>query len=149
MAASTGHTTMTASTPCFRGRLATAALLAAALLLIGCSRQSQQPDPAPQIQAQVRVDPAPARMGEAQLELKINGEDGRPVEGAKVSVRGDMSHAGMVPVFGSAEEVGDGVYLAPFEWTMGGDWIVSVIIEMPDGTVTTRQIPIQVESGGG
>ena len=119
------------------------------LLLAGCSRQSQQPDPAPQIQAQLRTDPSPARMGDAQLEITITSRDGEPIEGAGVSVRGDMTHAGMVPVFGSAEEIGDGLYTVPFAWTMGGDWVVTVIIELPDGTVTERALPIQVDAVDG
>jgi hypothetical protein len=133
-----------------RQRLAPRILLSLVLLLaMGCSRKSQQPDPAPDIRAQLRADPSPARMGEAQLELTITDGQGEPIEGAKVSVRGDMSHAGMVPVFGTAEEVGDGAYTSPFEWTMGGDWIVTVIIELPDGTVIERAIPIQVDAGSG
>lgn len=125
----------------------TVVLLAAPL--VGCSRQSQQPDPAPGLQVELNVDPAPPHMGQAELEMTITDEAGRPVEGAKVSVRGDMSHAGMVPVFGSAEEVGQGHYRAPLEWTMGGDWQVTVIIELPDGTVTERTVPVQVTAGGG
>lgn len=82
------------------------------------------------------------------MEITLTDGGGQPVEGAAVSVRGDMSHAGMVPVFGEAEEVEPGRYLVPFEWTMGGEWIVTASIELADGRQTERIFNLSVASEG-
>jgi hypothetical protein len=39
-----------------------------------------------------------------------------------------------------------GEYRAAFEWTMAGDWIVTVTATLPDGHVATRQFPITIGS---
>lgn len=124
-------------------------LLASALLGLACQRQSQQPAvlEAPELEAEIRVDPVPARVGPAELRVMLS-EDGQPVEGATISVRGDMSHAGMTPVFGEAVEIGGGLYRIPFEWTMGGDWIVNLSIELADGREIERTFELAVASEG-
>jgi hypothetical protein len=138
----------------YHGRVRHIVVRALALALVGislfaCTRQSQQPDPAPGIQGNLRVEPQPPTMGSTELVITLTGANGAPLEEAKVSVRGDMNHAGMVPVFGSAEETEPGVYRAPFRWTMGGDWTVTVIIEMADGTEAERTFPVTVDAGAG
>jgi hypothetical protein len=56
------------------------------------------------------------------------------VEGATVEVEGNMRHAGMVPVFGSALEGEAGTYVVPdFTFTMAGDWVLSLQAALPDG----------------
>ena len=69
---------------------------------------------------------------------------GKPIEGATVDVRGDMSHAGMQPVMAVATGAG-GNYSADFEWTMAGDWIVTVTAALPDGRTATRQFDLTVQ----
>ena len=67
----------------------------------------------------------------------VQGEGGAPVEGGQVRIHGDMSHAGMEPVIRDAVETGPGRYVAEdFEFTMGGDWIVSAQVTLPDGEST-------------
>lgn len=53
-----------------------------------------------------------------------------------------MSHAGMKPVFGTGREVQPGIYEAPLEFTMGGDWYVIVSARLPDGRQVERQFPV-------
>ena len=45
-----------------------------------------------------------------------------------------MSHAGMVSVFAEAREVEPGRYRGNLEFTMAGDWLLSVYVTLPDGT---------------
>jgi hypothetical protein len=45
-------------------------------------------------------------------------------------------------------EVGDGEggkYETPFEWTMGGDWIVTVTATLPDGRTAQQQFTYTVQ----
>jgi hypothetical protein len=89
-------------------------LLAAALLTVsaaGCQRASQQApaDQAPEIAAALIVDPDPALVGPATLAVQLSDAGGAPVEGATVSLKGDMSHAGMTPVLADAAETTGGI----------------------------------------
>lgn len=116
------------------------------LLLAGC-RESAQPTP----QAEnvtfdlVAMEPDTPVVGEMTLSFLVL-ENGAPLENAQVAVRGDMNHAGMVPVEGSATSGADGIALVPFEWTMGGDWIITVTVMTPGGLSVTGTIDMVVVS---
>jgi hypothetical protein len=71
-----------------------------------------------------------------------------------VSLEGNMTHAGMVPVltesvWDGADGSEDGVYHIPFEFSMLGDWIISVKIENRDGDRFTQDIDVLVDQFGG
>jgi hypothetical protein len=53
-----------------------------------------------------------------------------------------MTHAGMVPVFADAEDVGSGLYQAELEFTMGGDWVIIVTVTLPDGSSLEEQFDV-------
>jgi hypothetical protein len=107
-------------------------LLAASVLLIaGCRQQTQ--NAAAGFTIHLRTEPENPAVGESTLRIAVRGADGTPITHAKVSVRGDMNHAGMMPVLAAAERVENGEYVVPFEWSMAGDWMVEVTVELPDG----------------
>ena len=54
-----------------------------------------------------------------------------------------MSHPGMNPVFGAAREIGAGRYQASIEFTMGGDWIMLVRVNLPDGQNLEREFEVK------
>ncbi|MDQ4074856.1 MAG: FixH family protein [Chloroflexota bacterium] len=60
-------------------------------------------------------------------------EEGELVEGAEVELEGNMTHAGMEPIFADAEEVTPGTYVAELDWTMSGQWLVTVHATLMDG----------------
>lgn len=124
-------------------------LLLVAVVIAGCRESAQPVESDPDLTIDLRIDPEPPAMGEATLLVTLATIGGEPVTGAAVSVRGDMDHAGMVPVLGSAEETDEpGVYSVPFEWTMGGDWIVTVTVTQADGEVGTEDFNLTVSSAG-
>jgi hypothetical protein len=57
-----------------------------------------------------------------------------------------MNHAGMVPVLGSGQTDADGLVRVPFEWTMGGDWIVTITAALSDGTSASQTFDFSVAS---
>ena len=61
-------------------------------------------------------------------------------------MRGDMTHAGMQPVSGVAEQGtgSNGEYRVPFYWTMGGDWIVTVNVKLVSGETYTKTFDFTV-----
>lgn len=100
------------------------------------------------VRIELIADPVEPVIGPARWRVTLLDADGAPVEGAVVSLRGDMTHAGMVPEEAAAVEDGAGVYRAEFEWTMAGDWIVTVTATLPDGRVVTETFSYNVASGG-
>ena len=122
------------------------ALIGLLLLAPACQRSSQLEDQASELSVSLSMDPQPAAVGATTLTVEINEPNGSPVEGAEVEVRGDMTHAGMVPVLGEATETAPGLYEVPFEWSMGGDWILTVTAELPDGRLLQRTFEQSVSS---
>lgn len=100
------------------------------------SRQSQQEAAA---DVNVTLEPLSTNVGETTLLITVTDSNGEPINDATVAVKGDMTHAGMQPVLAEAAAGEAGVYTIPFEWTMGGDWIVTVDVTLADGTVVSKQ----------
>lgn len=123
-------------------------LLAATVLLTatGCQRASRTAsvDQAPDIAAALAFDPDPATVGPASLTLTLQDVNGAPVAGATVSLKGDMSHAGMQPMLADAAETAAGVYKAAWVWTMSGDWFVTATAKLPDGRTLMRRFDLTV-----
>jgi hypothetical protein len=70
-----------------------------------------------------------------------------------VTVEGNMNHAGMVPVLADpvrddADGVADGSYRIPFQFTMLGDWIITVSVERADGAEVEQNIEATVGDQG-
>ncbi|MFO7323349.1 MAG: FixH family protein [Chloroflexota bacterium] len=122
-------------------------LLVGGLVLTAC-RQAEPPDAqAAGIEIAVTMEPDPPVTGAATLWVSVRNEAGEPVRDAKLNVRGDMTHAGMVPVIRDIEESEDGVFVVPFEWTMSGDWIVDFTVTLPDGETAQERLDITVAPG--
>lgn len=109
----------------------------------GCVRHSRAPG-AENVKMALEVEPAPPVRGSATLLITLQDADGNPLEDARLNVKGDMSHAGMESVLAEGEGGPGGVYQVPFEWTMGGDWIVTVEAILGDGTTVSRRFDLSV-----
>lgn len=133
------------ATPLARGWLL-AVLIVLLAATAGCQRASQQAatDQAPEIAAGLIVAPDPAVVGPANLQVTLTDASGAPVEGASVSLKGDMSHAGMKPVLAEASGGANGIYDAQWMWTMAGDWFVTVTATLPDGRTLVRRFDLAV-----
>lgn len=83
------------------------------------------------------------------LAVRVVDGDGAPVTDASVRLEGDMNHAGMIPVISEpVEHEADGIYRVPFEFTMLGDWIISVFVTTADGVEHETQIELGVREEG-
>ena len=65
------------------------------------------------------------------------------MRGALLKLEGNMSHAGMAPVFGEAQETEPGRYRTTLELSMAGDWYVVVTATLPDNRTIGRQFEIK------
>jgi hypothetical protein len=119
--------------------------LCAGLFLAGCQRRPESQDG---VSVEHEVSPRPPRVGPARIALRVSDAAGRPLSGARISLEGNMSHAGMRPVFGEARESEPGRYQSDLEFTMGGDWVILVRLTLPDGRKIERQFDVKgVQSG--
>ena len=124
-----------------KGRLLLAVVACAgALLGVAC----RLTEPTPDFIVQHDVSPVPPRVGPIIVSLKLTDFlISKPVSGARVRLEGNMTHAGMTPVFAEAEEFEPGRYRATLELTMGGDWVVLVHAVLPDGRKLERQFDVK------
>lgn len=88
------------------------------------------------------VLPEPPRVGPATFTFTPRDTSGAPVTGANIQLEGNMSHPGMRPVFADALEENPGVYTAPFEFSMAGDWIILIEATLPDGRIVQDEIEV-------
>jgi hypothetical protein len=111
----------------------------------GCNTTSDIPS---DIVFEHKIAPDPPRTGSSTVTLKLADSAGKPINGARINLEGNMSHPGMRPVFSEAREVESGRYVAPLEFTMMGDWFILFHITLPDGRKLQRQIDVKgVQSG--
>jgi len=123
-------------------------LLLLAGVLAGCRGEGAGRDPS--ILLEVAISPTPPAVGSARLIISLQDSSGAPLSGAEISVEGNMSHAGMVPVLATAEERAAGQYLvADFGFTMAGDWVLTLTATLPDGRATQLQHRTDVASQPG
>lgn len=117
-------------------------VLAIVLTLVAACRQQPQLAPA---DIQLELVASNTLVGETTLTLTVTDLDGKPLSNpGTLSVRGDMSHAGMVPIFAEAEEASDGVFSLPFEWTMTGAWIVEASLKLSNGDVVSEIFTFEI-----
>jgi nitrogen fixation protein FixH len=102
------------------------------LCLAGC-RQSEVANTST-AQLSLALDPATPTVGETVLIISLQDANGKPIDNAQLDIRGDMTHAGMLPVIRNSDTSSEGVYRVPFEWTMSGDWFVEISATLPDNT---------------
>jgi YtkA-like len=113
--------------------------------LTGCWKKAAQ---TPNVAMRHDVSPQPPKVGPATITISLADIAGNPIAGARVSLEGNMTHPGMKPVFGEAGEVGAGRYRASLEFTMGGDWIILVRVDLPDGQKLEREFEVKgVQTG--
>jgi len=127
------------------------AVLVAVFVLAGCSMVQQAT--APVEPANVAISLLPPEAGASYLKVSVTDAAGAPVTDAQVSLEGNMNHAGMVPVVSDpvpddADGAADGVYQVPFEFTMLGDWIITVSVETADGKAAGADIDVAVSESG-
>lgn len=118
------------------------AILALACLVVTTACRSAE-DAVPGIVVKQEITPQPARVGPANVSIKMSDPSQKPVSHAVIMVEADMSHPGMNPVFASARETAPGSYSAPIEFKMGGDWVLLLHIKLADGRRIERQMDVK------
>lgn len=88
-----------------------------------------------------QITPQPPHTGPITVNFKL-ADASKPLIGAHITLEGDMTHAGMAPVFGDAHERSPGQYQGQVTVSMGGDWVVLMHITLPDGKKVEEQMNV-------
>lgn len=116
--------------------------LALLMLLAACRRQSRSSS-----DLRLEVSVKSLLVGETQVIARLRDQNGQAVDKpGRLSLRGDMDHAGMAPVFAEASAAVNGVFTLPFEWTMAGSWILEAQLNMPSGDGLTETFRYEILS---
>ncbi len=127
-----------------RGRLFS--WLVIPLLLLSACRQQPRAD----ADLQLELSASARQVGEATLTLSVFDAAGNAIGSpGALSLRGDMDHAGMAPVLVTVDKAADGVFNAPFEWTMAGDWIVEASLQLESGDIARETFHFTIMSANG
>jgi hypothetical protein len=117
-------------------------LVACAAAAVGAACRGAS-GPEPPVLFEYDVTPRPLGVGPAVFQVKLSDISSKPLGGARVKLEGNMTHAGMEPVFADAEEVEPGLYRATLNLTMGGDWVVLVHAALPDGRSVEERMDVR------
>ena len=105
---------------------------------ISCRSQSSQ-----EVFVAHEVLPQAPRVGQVEIRLRVRDASRKPLVGAEIKLEGNMSHAGMSPVFVDTREVAPGEYRTNMELSMAGDWVILVHLTLPNGSKLERQFEIK------
>ena len=107
-------------------------------IIVGCTKSASTRSI---IVSDEQITPQPPQAGPIAVNFKL-AEASAPLTGAHITLEGDMTHAGMAPVFGDVHEVSPGQYQGQVTLSMGGDWVVLMHITLPDGKKVEEQIAV-------
>lgn len=115
------------------------------LLFSSCLGSQIEPEKSQVITVDWQISPSPVVKGPVELQLQLANSEGKALSAhTKVSVEANMTHPGMVPVLAEAlpKNQEEGTFVANFNLTMGGDWILFLTIELPDGTIVNKELSL-------
>jgi|GEM_PF-409754 len=109
------------------------------VLLAGCNSDQSIAPIADDLMIDLDINPDPPTVGKTTLMISVHDADGNPIDGATIEVHGDMDHEGMTPIDRQVSNSQEGTYHIPFEWSMGGGWILEVTVTLPDNKGIAHQ----------
>ena len=113
------------------------AVLAAGLTTAGCVERAKSA-----VSLSWTLTPTAPVVGPGTLTVTLRDPAGSAVSGARVRLESHMSHPGMAPIIADASERPTGIYVAPFNFSMPGDWVLLVSAVLPDGERVEERIDV-------
>jgi hypothetical protein len=116
-------------------KLSLSLLLFSLLLLAACggnnSQATVQPVPA-STNISLATNPNPARVGDVELRFTVTDASDQPVTGASFDVFADHTDMSGMTMHGTATEQGNGVYSITANFSMTGNWKLSIEVKKDD-----------------
>jgi Cu(I)/Ag(I) efflux system membrane fusion protein len=137
------------------------ALSLLATLLVSVTASSSEPitRQAGDLQVKLAIDPDPPQTGENQLMVTVADAAAKPLDGATLGFIWDMPAMGAMPEMkggGQVKARGNGRYVLTYPLPMGGDWYLTLGIDVPGHAhqelkmkVATGRPGLTVEEAGG
>jgi hypothetical protein len=108
------------------------ALLSILLAACGSAASPVDTTSTKQVNISVESNPKPAVMGDVELIFTITDANGNPIEGAKVDVSADHTDMTGMGMNGAATDQGDGKYSINANFSMMGNWKLTVYVRKDD-----------------
>jgi hypothetical protein len=108
-------------------------LIALSLLLVACGASVPAADTfrAP-VEISLATEPSPAAVGDVEIILTLTDGSGQPLEGATVNVSADHTDMTGMTMGGAATEQGAGKYAITADFSMSGNWTLTVYVRKGD-----------------
>lgn len=91
-----------------------------------------------------QTDPSPARVGDVEIILTVKDAQGNPVTGANVMVFADHTDMSGMTMSGPATEQGNGSYAIMANFSMSGNWMLTVDLKTVS-QLETHKIPLLIK----
>jgi hypothetical protein len=122
-------------------------LVVISVLLAACSGSATPAAAGSAKPVTIRVEskPAPAVVGDAELVFTIIDASGNPVEGARVDVSADHTDMSGMGMSGAATDQGSGRYSINANFSMTGNWKLTVYVRNDQGLDYKEDIDFKVQ----
>ena len=97
------------------------------------------------VNIKVESSPAPAGVGDAELIFTITDANGSPIEGARVDVSADHTDMTGMGMSGAATDQGAGRYSINANFSMAGNWKLTVYVRNDAGLDYKEDIQFKVQ----
>jgi hypothetical protein len=122
-------------------------LVVISVLLAACSGSAtpSAEGSAKPVTIKVESNPAPAVVGDAELVFTITDASGNAVEGARVDVSADHTDMSGMGMSGAATDQGSGRYSINANFSMTGNWKLTVYVRNDQGLEYKEDIDFKVQ----
>jgi len=103
-------------------------LVVMSVLLAACGGSATSEGSAKPVNIQVESNPSPAAVGDAELVFTITDASGNPIQGARVDVSADHTDMSGMGMSGAATDQGSGRYSINANFSMTGNWKLTVYV---------------------
>lgn len=120
-------------------------LVVVPILLAACGGSATPDSSAKPVNIQIESNPSPAAVGDAELVFTITDASGNPIEGASVDVSADHTDMSGMGMSGAATDQGSGRYSINANFSMTGNWKLTVYVRNDAGLDYKEDIDFKVQ----
>ena len=120
-------------------------LVILSVLLVACAGSAMPDSSAKPVNIQVESNPSPAAVGDAELVFAITDASGNAIEGARVDVSADHTDMSGMGMSGAATDQGSGRYSINANFSMTGNWKLTVYVRNDAGLDYKEDIDLKVQ----
>jgi hypothetical protein len=120
-------------------------LVLVSVLLAACAGSATPDSSAKPVNIKVESDPSMAVVGDAELVLTVTDANGNPIEGARVDVSADHTDMSGMGMSGAATDQGSGRYSIHANFSMTGNWKLTVYVRNDEGLDYEEDIDFKVQ----